>query len=235
MKFNVSFAGKHSQFNLNGHKYKIMKLNKIIAETPLPDDWDKEVYNKPNASFASQLRYAQERAAKLGRGSSRAVFNIKFQGRETALKIATNKKGLAQNEFEADILSDYYIKDLGIAIPLIDFDTENEPPRWIHTEKAEKMKPTQFKKFFGVSHNEIQAVINYGTGKNNNLSAEVKEWMYDEDNPHHDYISALIDLVGNYGIPSGDFTRLANWGVYKGHPVIIDIGLSNEVAKQHYS
>lgn len=212
-----------------------MKLNNVLHETPLPDDWDKEVYNKPNASFASQLRYAQERAAKLGRGSSRAVFNINYQGRQTALKIATNKKGLAQNEYESQMLSDWYLRDLGIVIPLIDYDEENDPPRWIHTEKAEKMKPNQFKKFFGVSHNEIQSLIEYGTGKRRNLDPEIVEWMYDEDDPRHPYISALIELCGNYDIPIGDFTRLANWGVYKGHPVIIDIGLSSDVYKQHYS
>jgi len=47
-------------------------------------------------------------------------------------------------------------------------------------------------------------------------------------------ISSLIDLIGNYDIEPGDFSRLANWGIYKNQPVIIDIGASTEVIQQHY-
>ena len=74
---------------------KTMKLHEILSEAPLPDDWDKSAY-KSDKSFASQLRYAQERAKKIGAGSSRVAFEIEHQGRPTVLKIAKNKKGLAQ-------------------------------------------------------------------------------------------------------------------------------------------
>lgn len=214
-----------------------MKINQILKEAPpLPDDWDKEVYNKPNASFASQLRYATERAKKAGTGSSRVAFDIQYQGRVTVLKIAKNKKGLAQNEFESQMLEDYYYKGLGLAIPLIDYDEENDPPRWIHMEKAEKMKPNQWKQFFGgISHYEMPRLIDHFTGQKRLSLSPQSEEKYNQYYEDNDYFNALVDIAGNYGMPSGDFGRLSNWGVYQGKPVIIDIGHSQEVISKHYS
>lgn len=206
-------------------------------EVPLPDDWDKDVYN-PTVSFAQQIRYATERASKVGTGSARVAFNIAYQGRPTVLKIAKNKKGLAQNEHEANTFGDYYVKDLGITIPMIDYDEANDPARWIHTELAQKIKPNQFKQFFGVPHGDIPVVIDQGTGNvklKSRHKDEYEEILWNEDNPHHNYISALVNLCGNYDIPPGDFGRLANWGLYKSRPVIIDLGLSTEIYKLHYS
>jgi len=214
-----------------------MKLKQILTEAPpLPDDWDKEVY-KPQVSFAKKLRYAQERAKKVGTGSSRVAFNIEHEGRPTVLKIAKNKKGLAQNEFESQIFSDYYILGLGITIPMIDYDEEHDPAQWIHTELAQKIKPNQFKQFFGVDHHTLPYMIDHATGKSrrHSIPPEWDELINNEDSPHHDYISAMVNICGNYDIPSGDFGRLANWGLFKGRPVIIDLGHSQEVMKTHYS
>ena len=211
-----------------------MKIKELLQETPLPADWDKSAY-KSNTSFASRLKYAQQRAAKIGTGSSRVAFEIEYEGRPTVLKIAKNKKGIAQNEYEASMLNDYYARDLGIFIPIIDHDEENDPPTWIHTEKAEKMKPAQFKKFFnGMSPDDVFQIVNYGRGAIRLSSPEEEERASEiiEDN---EYINSLVDLIGNYGLPWQDFTRLANWGVYKNEPVIIDIGLSSEVQSLHYS
>lgn len=211
-----------------------MKVHEILSEAPLPDDWDKSSY-KSNTSFASRLRYAQERAKKMGTGSSRVAFEIEYEGRPTILKIAKNKKGLAQNDFESQMLTDYYAQDLGILIPIIDYDEENDPPTWIHTEKAEKMKPNQFKQFFnGMDPHDTMQIVQYGRGAIR-LSSPQEEESAQEIIENNEYIDSLVDLVGNYDIPWQDFTRLANWGVFKNHPVIIDIGFSNDVMRQHYS
>jgi hypothetical protein len=71
----------------------------ITEMVPPPESWDRGVFHK---SFKKQLDYAIERAAKIGTGSSRVVFEIEYEGRPTVLKIAKNAKGLAQNEKEAD-------------------------------------------------------------------------------------------------------------------------------------
>ena len=207
-----------------------MKVQELF-EAPLPDDWDKSTY-KPNVSFAKRIRYAVERAQKMGTGSSRVAFVIEYEGRPTILKIAKNKKGLAQNNFESQMFEDYYVKSLNITIPMIDYDEEHDQPLWIHTEKAEKMKPNQFKKFFGLSHFDLQYFLEHMIGKKSYPSMDEKFQQLYEDN---EYLQNLVELVGNYDLPIGDFTRLANWGVYKNRPVIIDLGLSSDVLKQYYS
>jgi hypothetical protein len=40
--------------------------------------------------------------------------------------------------------------------------------------------------------------------------------------------------MGDFDIMAGDLQRLANWGLYKGHPVIIDLGFDSSIYKSHY-
>ena len=209
-----------------------MKLHELLNEAPLPDDWDKSAY-KSDKSFASRLRYAQERAKRVGGGSSRVAFEIEYQGRPTILKIAKNKKGLAQNDYESQILNDY---TLDIGIPMIDYDEENDPPTWIHTEKAEKMKPSQFKKFFnGMTPDEMMHVVRFMVGKEGIRVPPDVEKRYNEIYEDNETISSLVSIVGNYEIHPHEFSMLSNWGIYNGEPVLIDVGGSSQVISQHYA
>jgi hypothetical protein len=212
-----------------------MKVSELLLEVPLPADWEKSVYT-PRTSFAKRVQYAKERAQKIGGGSSRVAFEIPYEGRPTILKVAKNKKGMAQNEYEAQMLYDYYVRDLGITIPIIDYDEEHEPPTWIHTEKASKMTPTLFKKHFnGLTPQQVMEMVYYMIGRaRTNISPETVD-QYEQIMESNETISSLVDLVGNYDIAGGDFGRLANWGLYNNRPVIIDIGASNDIVKQHYS
>ena len=95
-----------------------MRYHEII-EAPLPDDWDKRMFDR-STPFKKMVAYAKERAKQVGRGSSRVAFEIPYQGRKTVIKVALNGKGLAQNREEARLLSDGHIASIGIVIPLID-------------------------------------------------------------------------------------------------------------------
>jgi len=209
-----------------------MKIQELLQETPLPADWDKSAV-KSNTSFASRLRYAKERAKRIGGGSSRVAFEIEYEGRPTILKIAKNKKGLAQNDYESSILDD---NTLDIGIPMIDYDEENDPPTWIHTEKAEKMKLVQFRKFFnGMSPDELMYVVRYLVGKEGIRVSPEDEDRYSEMMEDNETISSLVNVIGNYDISPNEFSMLSNWGIYKGEPVLIDVGGSSQVISQHYS
>jgi len=209
----------------------IMKVKELLLEVPLPAEWDKSVY-KPTVSFKQRVEYAKQRAAKMGAGSSRIAFEIPYEGRPTILKIAKNTKGMAQNEYEAQVLNDYYVTGLGITIPIIDYDEEHDQPTWIHTEKAEKMTPTIFKKLFnGLTPKELIRLSNHMTGKRRYDEEDEK---FQEAYETNETINSFVDLVGNYDIAAGDFGRVANWGVYNNKPVIIDIGGSTDIIKQYY-
>ena len=214
-----------------------MKLKDIIQETPLPDDWDGDIYNE-RISFAKRIRYAKERAKKLGTGSSRVAFEIPYKGRMTVLKIAKNRKGMAQNEVEANLMSDHYLMSMGIVIPLIDYDERNATPTWIHTEKAEKMTLPKFRKFTGGG--DFRDLVDYAlslTGNANKYGQNRDAWKNPKVDPELEFVGDFTEAVGNYqgSIEFADAAQKANWGIYKGDPVMIDIGLSTHVHKEHYS
>lgn len=207
-----------------------MKLEELITEAPLPDEWDQAMYD-PKVSFSKRIAYAKDRASKLGTGSSRVAFEIPYQGRNTVLKIAKNKKGLAQNEYESEMLNDYYLHGLNLTIPIIDYDEKSHPPTWIHVEKAAKVTPSMFKKYFGVSPDELVRLSKHMSGKQR-YSGDTSYW--DELSENNEHVNNFINLIGNYDIQPGDFGRLANWGLYNGSIVIIDIGGSSDIIKQYY-
>jgi hypothetical protein len=138
-------------------------------------------------------------------------------------------KGLSQNQEEADLLSDWYVTGIGITIPMIDYDEQNSRPVWIHTEYADKITKKQLERFFGgVDIDTIMASIEYErTGRKNWRYKELPESVHENEN-----YDKLRDLLLNYTqIGIGDLGRQANWGLYKGKPVIIDLGFTENTMK----
>lgn len=205
-----------------------MKI-KDLFESPIPDHWDNSVFIG-KSSFKARLAYAKKMAQRLGAGSSRVAFEIEYQGRPTILKLAKNKKGLSQNEEEVNILNDYYIRNLEITIPLIDYDERHVQPQWIHTEKAEKMTPTKFQEFFGVDAKTVLRFSEYHIyGKPplyRDTYIELGKILLENE-----YVQKLTELIMNTFIIPDDLTRLENWGIYKNHPVVIDLGFTDTSAQ----
>lgn len=216
-----------------------MKIIELINETPLPSDWDSSKFNIPSKSFKPIIDYALERATKIGTGSSRIAFEVEYEGRPTILKIARNKKGLAQNEVESKMLSDGYIEKMELTIPLIDYDTTNIQPLWIHTEKADKVTEKKLCKLLHCDnlfqliqmvkskykHSSLYAQY-YNELKEINTEEELEDLVVLVDN--------LYSLSNEFDIALGDLQKTNSWGLYKGKPVIIDIGLTMKVYDLHY-
>lgn len=207
-----------------------MKFKDFLNEAPLPDKWDKDKF-KGRLDFKGMVEYAIERSKVLGKGSSRIAFEIEYEGRSTALKIAMNPAGIAQNEQESKYLNDSLIVDLGITIPIIDFDTTNIKPRWIHTEMADSIDEDVFIKIFGIDlKNAITCIV-----ADNNVMAPQSELtknnmkLLNRDNDLYRSIKKL--LVSNPDILYGDIARIVNWGLYKNKPVILDIGYDSVSSK----
>lgn len=223
-----------------------MRANEFLMEVPLPSDWDPAVYSQPT-SFKKRLEYALERAARLGTGSSRVAFVIPFEGRDTVLKVAKNAKGIAQNKEEYNILSDGYVQSMGITIPFIDAgqDTAHNTT-WVQTEKAEKLTMGKLRQFFGVA-DPFRLLITYAfsitsTGPNwlrrnpqELIQAAQQEGVSDDQLENiEDYGYSLGVLSSDYNVELLDFAQKANWGVFQGKPVVIDVGFTTEVKSLYF-
>lgn len=202
-----------------------MRIKELLLESPpLPDDWDKAMYDE-RVPYKKRIEYAKLRAEQIGKGSSRVAFVIPYQGRKTVLKVVLNNKGLVQNQEEADLLDDYYIRGLGNVIPIIDYDERNSRPTWIHTEYATKISQKQLEKYFG-GYSMYEVVGALEIAKKGGRTDRYAKMLSDlEDNEN---FTDFRDLILNYTqIGAQDLTRKANWGLYKGRPVIIDLGFTD--------
>lgn len=216
--------------------------DEVLDEMPLPADWDPQQMRQGATTFKSRLAYALERAKKLGTGSSRVATTIEYQGRPTVLKIAKNAKGLAQNSVEADILSDGYASQLGILIPIIDYDEQNREPSWIHTEMAQKANEKQLCHLMGCKTlYELVRFADVIAGKYRGMTSQkfiddlVNDGRSENDiEKMTDYANILADLANSFDVELADFNRPANWGLYNGKPVIVDVGFNSNVMNQYY-
>jgi hypothetical protein len=220
----------------NKHRGEETIWEDTVDEMALPTDWDPTALGH-DKSFKSRLEYALQRARRLGGGSARVAFIIEDNGRPTVLKIAKNRKGLVQNQAEADILDDGYIGKLDIVIPLVDYDKTSREPVWIQTELAQKIRePGLCKMLKCKSLTQLIGYTNYLIGgingdkwktvptvlENNGFSEQDIETF-------KEYASELGDLVSSSGALIVDFQHASNWGIYNGRPVIIDVGYTEAV------
>lgn len=232
---------------------RLKDLLQPINEAPLPDGgerfspeqaaFDEDIFKK-QISYAKRMKYVEERAKKIGKGSSRSAFEIMYNGRKTVLKVAHNKKGAAQNEVEVGILEDNYAQQIGIVVPIIDYDEKNDPPAWIHVEYAEKTTEPKLCKIMkcGKLDYLISAVKDNAGMKTfwkyDNVINEIRQkFRYDDDDIEifEEYVGAITDLVTSFDLLPADFGRAANWGIFDGKPVIIDAGFNSEIMLTHYS
>lgn len=184
-------------------------------------------------SFTQRILYATNTLQKLGSGSSRTVFAIDDN---TVLKVAKNKKGLAQNQAE----SQYAIQQWSsLVAKVIDSDPNDI---FIVMERASKVTPTLFKKILGFSIEHLAEYLEvfkhrYKPSKYYRPSSLSKDWTEMEDN---EWVMDLVDLAVNFNFPiPGDLGRLSSYGVvdrgYGQEVVLIDFGLNEEVWETHYA
>ncbi len=208
-----------------------------LFESPLPDEWDKTVFSN-KTSFKNRLEYLLKNAQKLGKGSSRIAVEIPYNGRMTVLKVACNRKGLAQNFAEANVLGDIYAPSH--LIPLIDYDTGNgNTVYWIHTEKAEKMTSGFFKNYFGIDTADFANCYAYRFRNTRYIMLEpdifndLRQKDIDKYNLVNEYLDVIHELKENFMVDPREFIAYDNWGVFNDEPVIIDVGYTDESKKAY--
>jgi len=188
---------------------------------------------KQLTSFDARTRYCATHLKRISSGTSRIVYKIDD---EKVLKLAYNKKGLAQNETEIGYSKEEMLSDLVARVYAYD-----QNYKWSEMELARKVNKPTFKNITGLDWDVfVRVVDNYGKTYNNNSRKphhETKEEseMVWENNFAYD----VLQYIGNYSASSGDLCRLNSYGVVKRGGidaiVLIDYGLNDDVYDSYYS
>lgn len=206
---------------------KIIKeeIQKYIEED-YPSSFNMEKF-KSITSFNGRIKYATEHLQRLSSGSSRIVFKI---DEEKALKLAKNKKGLAQNEVEHNYSTDHYINPL-----FADVYDVHPQYQWIEMELAKKLTTSRFQQLTGHNFKDFaNAILYFDKSRQSGLNPYEKPEKYDEY-WEDEFIYDVFQYVGNYDVPSGDIARISSWGDFGDEVKLIDYGLDNNVSNEYYS
>ena len=210
------------------------QLGKVIKSElgeDYPESWNIEEFKKLN-SFNSRIQYCQKHLKRISSGSSRIVYMVDDT---KVLKIARNKKGIAQNEVEINMSTDYMWD--GIIAEIYDYD---ENGLWVEMALARKVTEKNFKEITGVSfkdycnamfyrHSEMGRNKAFGFAKPSNMD---EMW-------ENEFVFSMMDIMSNYDLPPGDLCKLNSFGIIKkdgeDQIVMIDYGLNNKVYDSYYS
>jgi hypothetical protein len=204
-------------------------IKECVDEASYPSSWNIDEF-KALTSFAARLNYCKEKLIALASGSGRYVFGI---DNETVLKLAKNKKGIAQNEAEYNFSQDGY--NDGIIANVEDCD---ENFLWIEMEKLKTCTPNRFKAAVGVDIETFASCLRYFEGEmtsNGRNGWFRKPDMYEEVR-NNEFFNRVIDIMQAFDMPSGDLGRVSSYGVCNdGTLKICDAGLSSSVYQTYYS
>lgn len=180
-------------------------------------------------SFNQKIHFADQHLNRIGSGSGRIVYDI--DGNKV-LKLAKNKKGIAQNQEEINIAG--YHDNEDIITKIYEYD---ENGSWIVAEKAKKVTSKRIKELTGIPNLNTFGyyLLNIlGSHRGFHIDDNVKESL---DN--NEWAQEVLNFAGNYGQHVGDFRRPSSYSEVNrdGTPqiVITDYGLSDEVYSTHYS
>lgn len=211
--------------------------NAIISEMAYPASFNMEEF-KSLKSFAKRLEYCKSRLPRLGAGSSRVVFRVDD---DKVLKLAKNRKGIAQNLAEIDVLTDGY--SYSILPDIFDYD---ENGLFLEAELCRKATEKDFQNIYGVPWGAHCCAVydeyNAHNGRKlyynpySKFQPVVDSVCHGEDNDTMSFFNEVHDYVANHhNDPIGDLTRIANWGIdYEGYFKLVDAGFNKDVAARYY-
>jgi hypothetical protein len=202
------------------------------AENQLSEDYpasfNKQEFEKIK-SFQGKLNYAVTHLRKIASGSARTVFAIDDK---KALKIAKNKKGLAQNAVEMEA----YLQQYEITARVFDKDQNND--FWLEMELAKKLSPKRFKEITGVSIEETSQYARYKESLHRRGRSAFGQPDNFESLENNEFLIDLMSLMMDYDMPAGDLGRLSSYGEIsrdgKPYVVLVDFGLTNTVYDDFY-
>ena len=174
----------------------------------------------------------------------------KYHGEDTTLGEDQNEResdhyvNNSYGVFRQDHKNEYHSNENPVLAPVFSTHPEHHHLEMGRVDKfnakdlADSTKTTEFPK--GLKHDEITTSMRYhhdqAHGQRPMLNGYTEEHL--EKVSDHPWVSNAISMMHDSGMHPGDL-RTANMGIYthpvtgKKHPVVIDYGFSNEIAKKY--
>lgn len=210
-------------------QYELIKRD---IEEEYPTTWNVEEFKKLK-SFNQRIQYCERNLTRISSGTSRIAYKIDDT---KVLKLAKNKKGLAQNEAEIMYSQDYMMDD--IVAEVFNYDEDN---LWLEMELARKLTPAIFFNIVGITFDDYVDGVWYQDENLRPKKNHFKRLKPDniDDMWENDFVSRIFDLMGSYdNFVAGDLTKISTYGIVKRDGqdtvVLIDFGLTEDVFNTHY-
>lgn len=220
------------------HKYLLVKNS--LEEMAYPVNFNMEELKNIN-SFVERVKYCNSRLKYLGQGSSRRVYMVDD---EKCLKMAKNRKGIAQNIEEINLGNDIYAGSCFAKV--YDYDQNG---LFVEMELARKAKESDFERLAGIPFDcycdlIVRTAINYlpnNCQSRNWVTSSMEDtYNYVMDNiDNFEFINQVIEYMYNFQVKAyGDLQRISSYGVVKRNGqeelVIVDFGLTEDVFNNYY-
>lgn len=223
----------HSIIKENLNEYL---MNELSLNEDYPTSFDMDKF-KGLTSFKTRMDYCKENLQYIAKGTSRAVFKV---DETKVLKLAMNRKGIAQNDTEIDL----NYRNTWYSLILADVIDMHEDSLWVEMELARPVRDEDFKRLVGYG---IEEVIDYLYYKYYTLikpdegaasfyipEPEMGKSFENDD----DFINPLVNMMIEHIIDPSDFGKLDSYGLVNREGqetiVLIDFGLTNEVYETYY-
>jgi hypothetical protein len=170
--------------------------------------------------FKDRVKLAEKHYKKLGKGSSRTVFQMDDK---CILKVAHSDKGIQQNLVEMDPK-----KQRACTNNVLVADAKS---RWIIMPFTETVSKESFKKITGFGFTPFMNALFY---KFNNESREWSPPKDYEDIQKSDLFKCVSELVLECDSQLGDYDKPSSWGQLDNKVVIRDYGLDRNTYDKMY-
>ena len=181
------------------------------------------------------MEYAQSRLKLLGKGTSRAVFVLNSR---QVVKVALGKKGLAQNEAEADAFTNPKSKPIIAKIVVADDDF-----KWLVSELVNPLKnDAEFESLAGMSLSTLRSAVSNAKANKmttpaapNALDGAAKKRVPAQSGLNSEFVEAVVSFATENKMLWGDILKLDSWGkAADGRLVLFDYGATEQIFRQYY-
>lgn len=212
-------------------KYIAKLLRESLLDEDYPDSFNMGEF-KTLTSYKKRIAYCKEHLKRLGAGSSRIVFLIDD---DKVLKLAKNRKGLAQNMNEASISNSEWHEEY--VAKVLDYHQED---LWIEMELAKKLRKGDFERITSWRIEDVNSfLMNHFYLKNGKKAIYHMDQALVDEMVEDEFIQGLQSIIDNWEAHPGDMGRESSYGKVKRNGkeiiVLVDYGITAETVDTYYS